>query len=401
MKSLKVAGFLAFTAIKKGNFGVVLFTIVILVLVALNLIFVPSLLRGLVASANDKLINTYAGDIIIESTTDDRLIHDVDNLINSIETIDGVLVATPRNSLGAQITFADEYTNCTVYGIRPEKELVEFRISESLIEGTYLDSRDRDQILLGIQLAGADRPDIELFSRSLKKVHAGDKVNVTYGNNIEKRYTVKGIFYTEFIQTDTQAFISEREFNAINPLIRNRASSIRIKLDEAADPTSVVTQISHLKDELRILTWVDYAGIVHSLTTSFNVINTILNVVNLLVAGATIFIVTYIDVSHRRRQIGIQRAIGISPSSITMSYLMRAVFYVVVSAILGTLVFIYIVTPLEARYPFHFPFGDVYLLTDFSSVVRTVVVMLCASLIAAFVPVIMAFRIKILDTIWG
>ncbi len=187
---------------RAGNVGVVLLTVAILILVALNLLFVPSLLEGLVWSANDKLINTYSGDIIIESASDNPLIRDIDHLITRIEAIDGVVVATPRNSLGAEISFENERTNCVVYAIRPERERVAFRINESLIEGAYLDPNDHDEILLGIQLAGADKPDIELYSRSLKKVHAGDKILVAYANGIEKRYKVKGIFYTEFIQTD-------------------------------------------------------------------------------------------------------------------------------------------------------------------------------------------------------
>lgn len=401
MRSLKVAGFLAFTSIKRGNAGVILLTIAILILVALNLLFVPSLLQGLVGSANDKLINTYAGDIIIESSLDNPLIRDVDRLISRIEAIDGVVVATPRNTLSAEISFENERTNCIVYGIQPEKERVAFRIDESLVEGTYLDDNDRDEILLGIQLAGADRTDIELYSRSLKKVHVGDKILVAYANGVEKKYRVKGIFYTEFIQTDVQALVSEREFKAIDPQIGNTASSIRLKLAEGADAAAIIDQISCLRDGLRILTWEDYAGIVRSMTNSFNVINAILNAVNLLVAGITVFIVTYIDVAGRRRQIGILRAIGISPSSVTLAYLIRAVFYAIIGTALGSLVFTYLVVPVEARYPFHFPFGPVYLFTGFPSMTRTALILLSTSVVAALAPVALALRTKILDAIWG
>ena len=48
IKVLKVAGLLAFTSITRGNKGVILLTIVILSLVSMNLVFVPSLLEGLV-----------------------------------------------------------------------------------------------------------------------------------------------------------------------------------------------------------------------------------------------------------------------------------------------------------------------------------------------------------------
>ena len=401
MKTLKVAGFLAFTSLKRGNFGVILLTILILVLVTLNLLFVPSLLRGLVGGANDKLKDTFAGDIVIESALDNPLIPNMKVLISKIEAIGGVVAVTPRNNMVAEIRYENERTSGIVYGILPEREKEVFTISKSLIEGSFLDSNDRDQILLGVQLAGAGNPNIELYSRSLKKVHAGDKISVTFGGGIQKNYTVKGIFHSEFIQTDSQAFVSEAEFEAVNPLVLNKASSIRVKIDDKADAIAIMEQIKQVGDGLRILTWEDYAGIMRSMTDSFRTIDTILNVVNLLVAGITVFVITYIDLTNRRRQIGIQRAIGIMPGCIAIAYLLRAAFYAAIAAILASLAFLYVLMPIEAKYPFHFPFGDVNLVVGFSALANAFWILLGATVAAAFLPVWIALRIKILDAIWG
>lgn len=401
MKSLKVASLLALASIVRGNIGVVLLTVLILILVALNLFFVPSLLQGLVWGANDKLVNTYSSDIIIESGEDNPRIENVDQLITKIQAIDSVIAVSPRNRMSADITFGDERTNCNVYGIEPEREKAVFKIQDYLVEGSYLDSRDSDEILLGIQIAGSDREDIELYSRSLRKVHAGGRVTVTYSNGVQKSYSVKGIFYAEFIQTDLQAFVSDKEFRTVNPLAKNRANSINVKLASNADPQQVIEQIKSIRNGLKILTWEDTAGIIRSMTDSFRVINTILNLVNLLIAGITVFIVTYIDVVNRRRQIGIQRAIGITPLSITLSYLMCAVFYAVVGIVLASLAFTYAVIPFEAQYPFRFPFGDTYLRIDIYHMTRISLVLLGVSILAALVPVQRVIRIKILDAIWA
>jgi putative ABC transport system permease protein len=401
LKSLKVAIFLAFTSIRKGNFGVILLTIFILAIVALNLLFVSSLLDGLVASADDKIKTTYAGDIVIESSSDNPLIADIARLTRKIENVDGVTGVAPRNNLGAELVFDTERTNCIIDGILPEKEKSVFTISQSIIEGSYLEENDYGKVLLGIQLAGADRPDIELYSRSLKKVHAGDKIQVTYANGVKKTYQVKGIFYTEFIQTDIQAFVTEKELELINPILGNKASTIQVKVNDESRIPAIIERIEQLDSDLSVLSWKSYAGIVSSLTDSFSVIKAILNVVNLLVAGITVFIVTYIDVTSRRKQIGIQRAIGITPSSITLTYLFRAVFYAVIASGVASLAFPYIVIPVEARYPFHFPFGNVYLITGVTYLARTAAILLSTAIVAAFIPVWMALRIKILDAIWG
>jgi putative ABC transport system permease protein len=401
MKSLKVAVFLAMKSIIRGNIGIIVLTIFMLVLVTMNLLFVPGLIRGATESMNTILIQTYSGDIIIEPAGDDTVINHVDDLIAGIESIDGVVAASARNDINAYFEFEDRRIGRVVTGIDPARDREVFEISRSLIEGSYLDSRDRGEILLGIQTAGADQEDIELYSSSLRHVHAGDKVVVTYSNGLEKQYTVKGIFDTGFIQTDLQAFVTQLEFNSVMPNMNDKATNIRVKLEDGTDPNRIIERIASLRDGLDFQTWEQTAGLVQSMTDSFILINQILNVVNYLVAGITVFIVTYVDVINRRRQIGIQRAIGIKSQSITISYLIRAVFYAVVGLIIGILAFKYLIIPVEARHPFQFPFGPAYLLTQPSYTARMAVILLVVSLTAAFIPVWRVMRIKILDAIWG
>jgi len=401
MKSLKVAAFLALKSIIRGNIGIIVLTVFMLVLVTMNLLFVPGLIRGATESMNSILKSTYSGDIIIEPAGDDTVINHVDDLLDSIESIDGVVAASARNDINAYFEFEDERIGRVITGIDPLRDREVFEISSSLIEGSYLDSRDRGEILLGIQIAGADQEDIELYSSSLRHVHAGDKVVVTYSNGLEKQYTVKGIFDTGFIQTDIQAFVTQLEFNSVMPNMNDKATSIRVKLEDGADPERVIQRIASLRDGLDFQTWEQTAGLVQSMTESFTLINQILNVVNYLVAGITVFIVTYVDVINRRRQIGIQRAIGIKSQSIAISYLIRAVFYAIVGLIIGILVFKYVIIPVEARHPFEFPFGPAYLLTQPSYTARMAFILLVVSLAAAFIPVWRVMRIKILDAIWG
>jgi putative ABC transport system permease protein len=401
IRSLKVAAFLAIKSIVRGNIGVIVLTVFMLVLVTMNLLFVPGLINGATVSMNSILVNTYSGDIIIEPAGDNTVINHVDDLISGIESINGVVAASARNDINAYFEFEDERIGRLVIGIDPVRDGEVFDISKSLIEGSYLDSRDRGEILLGIQIAGADQEDIELYSSSLRRVHAGDKVKVTYSNGLEKQYMVKGIFDTGFIQTDIQAFITDLEFASIMPNMNDKAASIRVKLEDGADPERVIERIASLRNDLDFQTWQQTAGLVQSMTESFTLINQILNVVNYLVAGITVFIVTYVDVINRRRQIGIQRAIGIKSQSITISYLIRALFYAIVGLIIGILVFKYVIIPVEARHPFEFPFGPAYLLTQPSYTARMAFILLAVSLAAAFIPVWRVMRIKILDAIWG
>ncbi len=402
MNSLKVAGLLGLTSITRGNRGVIILTIMILTLVGLNLLFVPSLLAGLVSGSNDKLITTYSGDIVITSASDKNpLLDDVRNMLPRVTGIQGVTAATARNSLLSQMSFGGNRATATVYGIQPDSERQVFNIDRYLTEGSYLAPEDRDQILLGIQLAGAGRPNLEFYSRSLQNVHTGDRIKVVFGNGVQKDYTVKGIFYAEFIQTDLQAFITETEFESVMPEAKNRAAYIHVKTVDDNNLQPIVEQLGSFGSDLKILTWSDSAGIMRSMTDSFNAIKTILSIVNILVAGFTVFILTYIDVTSRRKQIGIQRAIGITSSSITLAYLIRAVFLALLGTILASLIFLKVVTPIEALYPFHFPFGAVYLQAGPADLAGMAITLLGVSLVAAFLPVRGVTRMRIMDVIWG
>ena len=400
-KSFRVAGLLSFTSIRRGNLGVILLTILILTLVSLNLLFIPGFLQGLVSGANTQLRNTYSSDIVVESNTANPLIGNIEDTMRRIDAIEGVVAATPRNSLGAEFIYENERTNAMVYGIQPETENNVFTIRKSMVEGSFLSPNDTDEIVLGIQLAGADKPNLELYARSLLTVHAGDEITLIYSNGVQKQYKVKGIFYTQFLQTDAEAFVSQAEMQSVNPATTNSADTIYVKVKNDNDIPSIMEKVNAIESGLKVLNWKDYAGIVRSLTDSFNIINVIMNVVNLLIAGITVFIVTYIDVANRRRQIGVQRAIGITPWSITLSYLMRAIFYALAAIMLAILLYFFIVSPVEARYPFYFPFGAVYFVIGASNIFLMTAIVLSVSLAASFLPVRGMMRMKIMDAIWG
>ncbi|WP_332881539.1 FtsX-like permease family protein [Methanosarcina horonobensis] len=63
-------------------------------------------------------------------------------------------------------------------------------------------------------------------------------------------------------------------------------------------------------------------------------------VVGLIVGAALIFIIIYINTLNRKREIGILKAIGISPGSIIISYFFISLFYVISGVGLGLVLFL-------------------------------------------------------------
>lgn len=401
MKSLKVATFLAVKSVARGNVRVLLLTIAMLILVYLNLIFTPALLDGAVGTVNDKTINTMSGDVVVQPAGEALVIGNASELVSQIESLNGVSAACARNSLGADISYEGERATTVVYSIDPEQDGKVFQISQSIIEGSYLNSEDTDQILLGAQIAGNDRKDLALYSSSLKSVHAGDNVTVNYVGGVQKQYTVKGIFYTELTQGDVRAYTTEKEFDIMNPLMKDKASFIHVKTQDNVTLESVITEIEGVRPGLKFQTWEDYEGFLRSMTDSFKQIIVILRATAFIVAAITIFIITYVDLVNKRRQIGIQRAIGITGSSIVTSYIFRAIVYAIVGILAAALIFKYVVVPVEAHYPFHFPFGDVFLPVNISYLITSALILCGVAAVSAFIPAFRMIRTKIIDAIWA
>ena len=401
MNSLKVATFLTIKSIARGNVRVLLLTIAMLILVYLNLLFTPALLDGAVETVNDKTINTMSGDVVVQPAGEALAIGNASELVSQIESLNGVSAACARNSLGADISYEGERATTVVYAIDPDQDSKVFQISQNIIEGSYLAPEDTDQILLGVQIAGNDRKNIALYSSSLKSVHVGDRVSVSYVGGVQKQYTVKGIFYTELTQGDLRAYISEKEFVTMNPLMTNKASFIHVKTKDNVKLESVIEEINGVRPGLKFQTWEDYEGFLRSMTDSFKQIIVILRATAFIVAAITIFIVTYVDLVNKRRQIGIQRAIGITGASIILSYIFRAIVYAIVGILAAALIFKYAVVPVEAHYPFHFPFGDVFLPVNIPYLISSALILCGVTAVSAFIPAFRMIRTKIIDAIWS
>lgn len=397
---------MAFKSLTRGDWRVLLLTISMLILVYINLIFTPSLLAGAVDSINQKTRDTLSGDIVVQSDNYPVIIA-AQEMALAVGSLDGVAAACARTSLGTEIHYGDERVTAALYAIDPEQDSRVFSISQHIVdgEGSYLDPGDRDQVLLGIQIAGAGREDLELYSSSLKTVHAGDKV-VIYHANGSKEFTVKGIFYTEFVQSDIRAYITQGEFDAMYPLMQDTATSIHVKLERGAKRDSVIGEIRQIGlagfgQKLKFQTWEDALGVMRSMTKSFDQIIAILRGTALIVAGITIFIVTYVDLVNKRRQIGIERAIGITSTSIVLSYVIRAVVYAAFGILAAALIFRYVIMPIEAQHPFHFPFGDVLLVVDIPELASSAAILCGVAIVSAFIPAYQTVRTKIIDAIWS
>lgn len=401
LHSLHVAFFLAVRSIARTRRILLVLVTVMMALVYLNLVFTPSLLAGLISGTNSRLIHTLSSNIVAEPNAGKAVIPHASETAQGFKKVRGVTDVTTRSVVPARIQSGNDFGFWPIEAIHPEQDKRMFQTSQAMVEGTYLEPDDTDQIVLGLQVAGADRKDLELFSDSLEQVHAGSRVKVTYAGGLEKEYTVKGIFYTRFIQADLKAYITNREYESLKFAPADTATSIHVKTAGIGDEGTIAEEMSFLPGNLKLTTWQDKAGVIKSMTGSFTLINDILRVIAIFVAAIVIFILTYVDVTTKRRQIGIQRAIGISQRTILMAYIFRAFIYAALGTTLAIPLFIYVIVPYQVAHPFPFPTGDVVLQLSYASLLANVAILWSAAIFSAILPASRALKVRITDAIWG
>jgi putative ABC transport system permease protein len=215
---------------------------------------------------------------------------------------------------------------------------------------------------------------------------------------------VKGIFQArEMVQADRLAFVTKSEMVSVlgRATYSDRASQVLISIDKPGAENLFIDEIKALGIKGEVRSWSEYGGAMGGIASSFDVIASLINGIGMVVAGIVMFIVIYINVINKRRQIGILRAIGIKRNVIIGSYLIQAVFYAVLGIVFGGLAFGYGIQPYFALHPLDLPIGEVSLVLKSITVHSAVLGLIAAAVLAGVVPVLNIIRQGIIQTIWG
>lgn len=413
MGNLKLALFLAFKAIVKGNRWAIVLIILVMSLSFANLLLTPSIIWGVTETLNRQQIETTYGNIIIDPPAGDSYLRDASIIEQKVGDIPGVTGAAARLNYTAHIEYQwgekntvldqDKSGNWPVAGVDPTREASVTNVSQHMLQGSYLDENDRQEILLGVEIAGGSQAETAPFL-TLQGVQVGDLVRLTYPNGVQREYRVKGIFKVrEMGETDRMAFVARKEMASVMGRIiyRDRASQVLVAISQAGTEPLFINQIKSLGIDGQVRSWADYGGSIGGMISSFNVIASLINSIGLIVAGVVMFIVIYINVLNKRRQIGILRAIGIKRSVIIGAYLTQAFFYAVLGIVFGGLLFGYVIQPYFSVHPLDLAIGQVSLAVQMGSVQNAVIGLIGATVLAGLIPVLSITRQRIIQAIWG
>lgn len=394
----KIPFFLIMRHLRRSNKWTLLLIIFLMSIAFINLIFINSLFQGVIEADNRQIIETTNGNISVAPPEGSEFISNPDEVVGKIEQVKGVEAASPRLNLPATLEVDNARENLEVWGIDPGSESRVTNISTRMTSGSYLSPSDLSAVVIGKEVAAVGEG--EEKGKAPDGIRVGDRLNLTIGNS-RNGFTVKGIFRTKFERADGRVFITRSSLERIAPELKGKASEILIKTDTTGNEDEVVQRLKAAGIAGRFTTWQQAAKLVKSLTDSFVTINALLTVVGFFIAAVTIFIIMYVDISHKRLEIGVLRALGVKSYLIGATFIFQTIVYSFCGVALGTALFFGAIVPYFIVHPFSIPIGDVTLAVIPADFVSRAFAVVFVGTLSGLIPAVISLRKKILDEILG
>jgi ABC-type lipoprotein release transport system permease subunit len=292
--------------------------------VALGLVVVMSfsgLLEGMVESMLADNIRLSTGHLQIREESYDAdkgsllardLLSDPEAVTEQVEALPEVASAAPVLWLSGLIATPQESNGVQVVGIRPE-DAFNAPIREGIVAGEYLNSEDRDRILMG-----------QVLARQMD-VSVGDRVGVAIsdanGVGQDGVFEVAGLVDTGFPSIDHHRILLPlREAQTFSG-VGDRFSSLIVMLNDQDDTAQVAARFSGA--DTQVVTWEDLNRIILESVDSGMFFYYILYGIVFLAVAVLIANTLLMSVFARAREIGILSSLGMTGGQIMELFMLE------------------------------------------------------------------------------
>lgn len=400
INDIRVGALIAYCSVRRGNKKTLIFIVFVLSLIFLNLVFLPSMLGGMTVLFTGMMQDYAYGDIVIEPTGHNTYINNADSVLAKVRAVEGVRAATKRLDAGASIEYKQNVVGVSITGLIPTEEYDISKYPYIITEGDFLGDLSRDEIIIGAMIAGTGFGS-EIYD-NLGEVRPGALVDVTYSNGVKRTYKVKGIMEGTFELVDLNALINYKEIEDVYGLDDGKATSVVVRVDKQGSEEQIQDKIRDAGVNEEVFTWADKSeALIKQAMQSIGAINIMSKFVSLIVGAALILIIIYINILNRKKEIGILKAVGITPRSIVLSYAFLSTFYVSLGIFAGLVLYFTLMLYFQANPVTFYETMHISPTIDPMLLIQSVVTMLTLSVIAGILPAWSVSRESILKAIWG
>ena len=415
MRAFRIGLLLGWRQIQRANPWTTSLIIFVMMLTFLNLIAVSGILVGLIVGSERAVQERVLGDIVITPLSSEEKILQTETIRRTLDTIPEIKAYSIRYQRGGRIE-ANYRTRrdlrgepnaiaTPIIGIDPLNEEATTRISETVVEGEFLQPGESGYIVLGALIVDRYTENLPDVLGALENVFPGDKVLVTVGG-AQREFIVKGIVDAKAGAIASRAYLPEQELRRLSQSVSRDADEIAIRLhsrDEAmAQSVKAIMLRAGLDEFARIRTFNEaLPKFLIDIKQTFTVLGNFIGTVGIIVASITIFIIIFINAVSRQRQIGILKGIGINARAIEVAYVLQAAFYALIGSTLGMLIVYGFLVGYFERNPINFPFSDGILVAEPTETFIRFGVLFFVTLFAGFVPAWLIVKRNTLNSILG
>lgn len=379
-----------FYAIKdmEKNKRAFVFIIIAIALSTANIIIINGMVVGMTDDLVERTIETSAGHLSIYPNEKDRYIEGLGIKEQKLEGIEGVAAYSPRITAGGAISYKEKSKSIKVIALDPSKENRVTILLSKIDSGKTLTANDRNEILVSYRVA----EDL--------KAKVGEEATILFENGNTRVFRIKGILRTG-TEMDLNTVIMNFEEAEEQLDLNNRASVILVKLSDMRLSGQYRDRISWELGVQKVKEWRQEVESILSTAETFKEISATINAVGLFASAVSVGVILYINILHKRRQIGIMKAVGMKDFQILSVYIFEALLLGTAGILIGDALG-YAGTKYLEAHPFSDPITGpmsprfyIYLLYDASLVTMLTVIL------AAAYPALIAGRMNIIKAIWG
>ncbi len=372
------------------NKKIFIFITLSIIFATANIIAINGLMDGMIYDFVDNTVESSMGHLNIYPDDNERFIDGLGVKEQRLDGLKEVEAYSPRLSASGVLSYKELSAPIVILALDPEKEKKVTELLQKLDRGAAINSNNKNAILVYYRLA----EDL--------KLDVGDEADLAFENGKAKVYSVKGI-----VRTGDKDFDSA---TVIMPLIEaNRQlaidNSVSVILIRLSDKDMAVIFKPVLMRELEVnnvRTWEEETEFLLSFADAWKSFTAIISSVGLIAAAISVGIVIYINVLHKKRQIGIMKAIGATDSFIFTVFIIEAALFGLIGVSIGNVVGYFAIRYLEAN-----PFYDAIMQTWISArfgyylFYNATLISFSVTILAGVYPAIKASRVDIIKAIWG
>lgn len=429
--SLSVGSFLGLRMLRRANKWTAILTVLVMTLTFLNLVAVSGILVGLIEGSVTANRDQYTADIFISELPGESKIENSGRVIATVGTTPGVASYSARTIAGATVeanyrtrrdpTVDRDTVGGSIVGIDPAAEDAVTNLSRYVAEGRYLRPDEEGAILIGANLIDRYSAGFGDGFSSLEDVYPGDKVLISMSGSggsmydsfsgvdaetgdSAREFVVAGIIDSKVDATSIRVFMNARELRAMTGESSGDVNevSVRLRPGASADAAKAYLVGAGIDDLAKVRTFREaIPEFLEQIQATFGLLGNLIGLIGLAVASITIFIVVFVSAVTRRKQVGIMKAIGVSPRSIIVAYVSQALAYSVIGVALAAALIFGFLVPFVDAHPIDFPFSDGILVATAGGTALRAALLLAATVIAGIIPAWLIVRQNTLDVILG